>query len=102
MKEKKDIQFAFMGDIMLGGEFLPFAERHGVDILALFNLIDSYLKGADIVVRSLEGPIFQGVQKREGVPTLLQNHPSSLIRTVSAKDIWRNLRRMQRIIVKGN
>lgn len=78
MKASKNIQFAFMGDIMLGGEFLTFAERHGIDILAPFKLIDPYLREADIVFGNLEGPIFQGSERREGVTTLLSNHPSLL------------------------
>jgi hypothetical protein len=68
----------FLGDFMLGGEFL---EKTGDDpkkLRAPFQQIIPLINNADIVVANLEGPIFVGPEKRNDITSILSNHPLCL------------------------
>ncbi|MEN6350226.1 MAG: CapA family protein [Syntrophomonas sp.] len=75
MTERNTIKFAFIGDLFLGGEFIPYAERHRFDLLKPFEHISNYLSDADILFVNFEGPICSGLNKREDVTAIVSNHP---------------------------
>jgi Bacterial capsule synthesis protein PGA_cap len=78
MKTDSAIKFSFVGDVMLGGEFINYAERHKIDLLYPFQDIATHLNDSDILFVNLEGPIFEGSNKRSDVTSLLSIHPSIL------------------------
>lgn len=77
-KTKGELKFAFLGDLMLGGEFISYAEKGGKDFLYPFRAIEPLLSDVDIIFLNLEGPIFEGPNKRPDVTSILSNHPSVL------------------------
>lgn len=68
------IRFLFLGDLMLGGEFISYADKHDLDYLYPFDLLKPELSGVDIVFVNLEGPLFEGSNYRPDVTLLLSNH----------------------------
>lgn len=79
MKPKKNtIKFVFIGDTMLGGEFIPFAEKRSIDLFSPFKHIEPYFTDADICLLNFEGPLAAGTEKRPGVSSILSNHPAIL------------------------
>jgi poly-gamma-glutamate capsule biosynthesis protein CapA/YwtB (metallophosphatase superfamily) len=81
MKKRIDnnkIKLAFFGDMMLGGEFIGYSEKHSSDLLYPFKKVEDSFHDADICVMNLEGPLPAGKSKRSGVTSILQNHPGLL------------------------
>lgn len=72
------ISFAFIGDTMVGGDFIAFAKKHNIELLHPFRAIKPNLFNTDLCFVNLEGPIFEGSDKRSDVTTLLSNHPKIL------------------------
>lgn len=70
------LRFAFIGDLCLGGEFIPYVEKNEIDFLYPFKNVSGQLKDCDIVFINLEGPIFEGPDKRSDVTAILSNHPA--------------------------
>lgn len=70
------LKLAFLGDLFLGGEFIPYAEKHRIDLFKPFQLISNYLSEVDILFVNFEGPICSGLNKREDVTAIISNHPS--------------------------
>lgn len=70
------IKFAFVGDLFLGGELIPYVDKHRFDLLSPFQFISNYLSEADILFVNFEGPICSGLNKREDVTAIISNHPS--------------------------
>lgn len=76
LKTNNTISFAFLGDLMIGGEFIPYAKKQGKDFLSPFTTIEPFLSDVDILFVNLEGPIFEGPNKRPDVTSIHSNHPS--------------------------
>lgn len=72
------INFLFAGDLTLGGEFIPYATKNNYEVLHPFKLIKPYTDDADIFFVNLEGPIFEGPERRPDVTVTLSNHLSVL------------------------
>lgn len=70
------LRFAFIGDLFLGGEFIPYAQQNKMGFLQPFQNITKYLNDCDILLINLESPIFQGPDKRSDVTAILSNHPA--------------------------
>ncbi len=70
------IKFGFLGDLMVGGEFINYAQKRNLDFVHPFQLIESYLSDVDILFVNLEGPIFSGPNTRPDVSSILSNHPA--------------------------
>lgn len=68
------INFVFAGDLMVGGEFISYAEKRKLSHLYPFERIEPHISGADIFFLNLEGPIFQGSDRRPDVTTILSNN----------------------------
>lgn len=75
-KSEHPLKFGFIGDLFLGGDFIPYAEKHRIDLLTPFQLISKYLSKVDILFVNFEGPISSGLNKREDVTSIISNHPS--------------------------
>jgi poly-gamma-glutamate synthesis protein (capsule biosynthesis protein) len=75
---KEAIQFAFIGDLFLGGEYISFAEKSGINMLEPFRNVHHLTTDADILVVNLEGPIYTGPNKRPDVSSVLFNHPDAI------------------------
>jgi poly-gamma-glutamate synthesis protein (capsule biosynthesis protein) len=75
---KETVRLTFLGDIMLGGEFLRFAEYRGMSLWKPFERVIPCFSGSDIIVINLEGPIFEGLSKRYDVTSVLSNHSAIL------------------------
>lgn len=73
-KSDKPLQLAFIGDLFLGGEFISYAKKNNIDLLKPFERISRYLTNCDILFLNLEGPIFEGPNKRADVTSILSNH----------------------------
>jgi len=73
-RSDKPIKIAFLGDMYLGGEFIPYVEKHRIDILMPFSRLINDLSDTDILFVNFEGPISRGLNKREDVTALLSNH----------------------------
>ena len=73
-----DINILFAGDLMLGGEYIPYAEKKRYELLHPFRLIENHFSDTDIALINLEGPLFEGSEKRLNVTSLLSNHPGIL------------------------
>jgi hypothetical protein len=69
------MKIAFVGDLFLGGEFIPYASGKGIDLLSPFEEIISLTRDADIFVVNLEGPICgQENNRRKDVVSILSNN----------------------------
>jgi poly-gamma-glutamate synthesis protein (capsule biosynthesis protein) len=67
-----------LGDVMLGGEFLAYAEKNKIDLLYPFEELEGYFIDSDILMINIEGPLSRRGERRPGVTTHLSNHPSLL------------------------
>ncbi len=72
------LRFAFLGDFLLGGDYLRLAERDGQDLLAPFRVLEEELADVDILFINLEGPLFRSSKPRPGVSVLLWNDQAVL------------------------
>lgn len=88
---KENIRMAFLGDIFLGGEYIPYAERNGVNIISVFEKVLPITEKADILVLNLEGPVFKGSNTRRGATAILSNHVEVLNFISPHKDCVVNL-----------
>lgn len=70
------ISFAFFGDIMLGGEFIDYADSRELDFLYPFQFIEFLFDNTDLIFINLEGPIFHGPNRRPDVTSILSNDPA--------------------------
>ncbi|MBN1974568.1 MAG: CapA family protein [Sedimentisphaerales bacterium] len=61
---------------MLGGEYISHAEKKDYELLHPFRLIEPHFSDVDIVLANLEGPLFEGSNRRPDVTSLLSNHPA--------------------------
>jgi hypothetical protein len=68
------LRFGFLGDLLLGGEFITYAKKNKIAFLKPFEQISQDLKNCDIIFFNLEGPIFQGLNKRSDVTSILSNN----------------------------
>ncbi len=69
------IRIAFLGDLLLGGEFLTYAKNKYIDLHSPFRGIEDYLKSVDIIFLNIEGPLFMDSNDiRQGVSSILNNH----------------------------
>lgn len=75
MIQYDDVRITFVGDIMLGGEYITFANKNKIELLQPFKKIDPYFKNTDIFVFNLEGPLCTGGDPRGDVSAILSNHP---------------------------
>jgi hypothetical protein len=75
VKMNNRITFAFLGDVMIGGEFITYAKKYNIEVLDTFRRISAYLDDVDILFLNLEGPIFNGPKIRPNVSSILSNHP---------------------------
>lgn len=78
LKPLNTIKFAFVGDLMLGGEFLGYASSNNLNYLDPFHSITQYFTEADICSVNLEGPIYKGANKRSDITAILSNHSAAL------------------------
>lgn len=74
MAKNDKIKFLFLGDVLLGGEYIGHTHRHDMDLLYPFRRIQHLLDDTDILLINLEGPLYEGNQKRDDVTVLLSNH----------------------------
>lgn len=74
----RPVTISFLGDMFLGGEYLPYAKTRGYDLLYVFRDVQSWFHDPDILVVNLEGPISGHGEKRSRVSSLLSNHPAVL------------------------
>jgi len=73
---KQDIvRIAFVGDLFLGGEYISYAKRSGINILSAFDEVLPITESADVLVLNLEGPIFEDSHYRRDATAVLSNDP---------------------------
>lgn len=72
------VTISFLGDMFLGGEYLPYAKTRSHDLLYAFREVQSWFHDTDILVMNLEGSISGDGEKRNGASSLLSNHPAVL------------------------
>jgi hypothetical protein len=72
--EQRSVRIGFVGDLVLGGLFLDHARAAKLDLLHPFRLLNPLLRDLDVVVVNLEGPLFEGADRRAGRGVLLSNH----------------------------
>ena len=73
---KKKIRLGFAGDLMLGGETLPYARERGLALTYPFKDLVPTLRGLDMLLVNLEGPLFEDHAARLPRPFILSNHPA--------------------------
>ena len=78
MRTGHKLKFAFAGDLMLGGDFLDFAEDNKLDYLYPFQALPYYFHSADVILVNLEGPVHRSAQSRPDATALLSNHQEVL------------------------
>jgi poly-gamma-glutamate synthesis protein (capsule biosynthesis protein) len=85
------LRIAFVGDVMIGGEFLPYAEKRNLALDKPFEKVMSQIVGADIVVANLEGPLNSNGSPRQDVTALLSNHRAVVDIFKTCKNVVFNL-----------
>ncbi len=76
--DSSSLRFAFLGDLLLGGDYLRLAELNGRDLLSPFNFLEEELADIDILFVNLEGPLFRSSEPRQGVSVRLWNDQAVL------------------------
>jgi len=76
MSGKKTIRLGFAGDLMLGGETLRYARERGLPLTYPFKALVPKLRGLDMLLVNLEGPLFEDHTARLPRPFILSNHPA--------------------------
>ncbi len=73
-----NIKLCVIGDVFLGGEYLRFASKRNIAKDYPFEEFKKTLSGNDILFLNLEGPISEAGSPRNGVSSILSNHPDVL------------------------
>ncbi len=74
LQDKSKIKFLFIGDMLLGDEYIKHAHKHHIDLLYPFRKIQHLLDGTDVLLINIEGPLYKGYQRRQGVTVHLSNN----------------------------
>lgn len=72
------IRLCLAGDLVIGGEFIPFARQHRCSPLHPFKYVDPYFASADLVFVNLEGPICDEGPRRQDVTAIVSNDSTAL------------------------
>lgn len=78
MTNENPIRFALTGDLCIGMEYLPFAERRKLNLLEVFEPVAPLFQEADLGFVNLEGPLDRGSDLKPGVSLHLSNDPAAL------------------------
>src|SRR5689334_10809074 len=69
------LKLGFVGDLLLGGEWLSHAKARGSDLLAPFEHMKNAIEDCDVFFVNLEGPISDAVSNGGSRSAKLSNHP---------------------------